>query len=222
VGGAGPQAGPYVQLTVSDTGLGMDKDTQARIFEPFFTTKPEGQGTGLGLATVYGIVQQSGGHISVYSEPGRGTTFRILLPRHSEFAPVSGERAVVAVRAHGWEAVLVVEDDPAVRGLTRRVLQERGYSVLEAGDGTEALRLAEEYDGPIDLLVTDIVMPEMSGRKLAENLRTMHPAAKLLFMSGFTEADVLQQGLLEAGAAFVEKPFSPERLATRVREALDG
>ena len=222
MGGAGPQPGPYVQLTVSDTGIGMDKDTQVRIFEPFFTTKPEGQGTGLGLATVYGIVQQSGGHISVYSEPGQGTMFRILLPRHRERSEAAEKPAVQPSSRHGCEAVLVVEDDPAVRALTRRVLQERGYSVLEAGDGTEALRLAEEYDGPIDLLVTDIVMPEMSGRKLAENLRTMHPAAKILFMSGFTETDVIQQGLLEPGAAFVEKPFSPDGLAERVREALDG
>jgi two-component system, cell cycle sensor histidine kinase and response regulator CckA len=219
VGGAGPHAGFHVQLTVSDTGLGMDKETQARIFEPFFTTKPEGQGTGLGLATVYGIVQQSGGHISVYSEPGRGTTFRILLRRHIESG--EHERApIVREPARGWESVLVVEDDPAVRSLTRRVLQDRGYSVLEAGDGAEALRLAREYDGPIDLLVTDIVMPEMSGRKLAESVRSLHPAAKVLFMSGFTEQDVRQQGLLDPNAPFVEKPFSPERLARRVRETL--
>ena len=219
VGDAGPQPGPHIQLAVSDTGLGMDKDTQARIFEPFFTTKPEGQGTGLGLATVYGIVQQSGGHISVYSEPGRGTTFRILLRRNAEDSGTD-ERPIVREPARGSESVLVVEDDPAVRSLTRRVLEDRGYSVLEAGDGAEALRLAEEYDGPIDLLVTDIVMPEMSGRKLAESVRSLHPAARVLFMSGFTEQDVRQQGLLEPDAPFVEKPFSPERLARRVRETL--
>ncbi len=222
VRGAGPKPGPYVQLAVSDNGIGMDQETQARIFEPFFTTKPEGQGTGLGLATVYGIVQQNGGHISVYSEPGRGTTFRILLPRYQALPGDEVERPAAPPPSAGWESVLVVEDDPAVRALTRRVLQDRGYSVLEAGDGDEALRLAQKYDGPIDLLVTDIVMPEMSGRKLAESLRTLHPAARTLFMSGFTEGDVLQQGLVEPGAAFIEKPFSPEKLAERVREALDG
>jgi CheY-like chemotaxis protein len=129
---------------------------------------------------------------------------------------------VVAAPSQGWESVLLVEDDPAVRALTRRVLQSRGYSVLEAGDGPEALRLAGEHQATIDLLVTDIVMPEMSGRRLAENLRSLHPAARVLFMSGFTEADVVQQGLLEPGAAFVEKPFSPANLVARVREALDG
>jgi two-component system, cell cycle sensor histidine kinase and response regulator CckA len=211
--------GEYVQLSVSDTGVGMDRETQAKIFEPFFTTKPEGQGTGLGLATVYGIVKQWNGTISVYSEPGRGTTFRILAPRGS----AAGERRAPAASemAHGWEAVLLVEDDTALRGLASKTLQDRGYSVLESGSAEEALRLAAEYDGPIDLVLTDIILPDMSGRRLADSIRSLHPGTKLLFMSGFTASDVVRQGLIDADAAFIEKPYGPEKLAGKVREVLD-
>jgi PAS domain S-box-containing protein len=220
LGGIALPAGRYVQLLVSDTGMGMDRPTQARIFEPFFTTKAEGEGTGLGLAIVYGIVRQLGGAISVYSEPGQGTTFKLVFP--------SGEADVVRTAqlapeelARGWESVLVVEDDPAIRSHTSRALQGRGYSVLEAESGREALRLAEEYDGPIDLVITDIVMPEMSGRKLAESLRAVHPAARVLFMSGFTMDEVVRQGLVDADAKFIEKPFTSDYLARKVREVLD-
>jgi PAS domain S-box-containing protein len=212
--------GEYVQITVSDTGVGMDRETQAKIFEPFFTTKPEGHGTGLGLATVYGIVKQCGGTISVYSEPGRGTAFRILVPRGREDG-VTTTPPPPAEMARGWEAVLLVEDDAALRTIASKTLQDRGYSVLEADCGAEALRLAGEYDGPIDIVLTDIILPEMSGRRLAESLRTLHPGARLLFMSGFTAHEVVRQGLIESGAPFIEKPFAPEKLASRVREVLD-
>ena len=211
--------GEYVQVTVSDTGVGMDRETQTKVFEPFFTTKPEGQGTGLGLATVYGIVKQCGGTISLYSEPGRGTTFKILIPRASEQA--SAAKPAAGEMARGWEAVLIVEDDDAVRGLASKTLQDRGYSVLEAEGADEALRLAAEYDGPIDLVVTDIILPDMSGRRLAESLRSNHPGVRFLFMSGFTANDVVRQGLIEAGSEFLEKPFGPEKLSGRVREVLD-
>jgi CheY-like chemotaxis protein len=213
-------AGRYVAIIVSDTGIGMDADTRSRIFEPFFTTKPEGQGTGLGLATVYGIIRQSGGNISVYSEPGRGTTFKSLLPRADEDAAPEPKPTPTEM-AHGWESVLVVEDDPVVRSMTSKVLTDRGYSVLEAESGDEAIRLAREYDGPIDLVLTDIVMPRMSGRKLAESVRIMHPSARVLFMSGYTESHVVRGGLIDPDAPFVEKPFSPEQLAGSVRSALD-
>jgi PAS domain S-box-containing protein len=211
--------GRYVQIAVSDTGVGMDRETQARIFEPFFTTKPEGEGTGLGLATAYGIVTQNGGAIHVYSEPGRGTTFRILLPAATGVAvDAAGPRAELS---RGWEAVLVVEDDAGIRNLTSRALQGRGYSVLEAETGAEALRLAEEYDGPIDLVITDIVMPEMSGRRLAESVHSLHPSARVLFMSGFAPEEVVRQGLVDPDARLLEKPFSTEVLARTVREVLD-
>jgi two-component system cell cycle sensor histidine kinase/response regulator CckA len=217
---AGPRNGEYVQIVVSDTGTGMDRETMARIFEPFFTTKPEGEGTGLGLATVYGIVRQSGGHISVYSEPGRGTTLKVLLPRAREEDDVPAD-VEPGELARGWESVLVVEDDPAVRALASRVLQDRGYSVLEAASAPEAIRIAEAYGPPIDLLVTDLIVPDMSGRRLAESIRAHHPGIRTLFMSGFTRRDVQHQGLLEPGAPFIEKPFTAPLLAASVRRALD-
>jgi PAS domain S-box-containing protein len=219
--GSSVPPGEYVQICVTDTGVGMDRETQTKIFEPFFTTKAEGEGTGLGLATVYGIVRQSLGHISVYSELGRGTTFKVFLPRVGE-----SERAVSEVApnetARGKESILVAEDDPTVRAIVTRVLEERGYSVVEADSGEEALALASDYDGPIDLLVTDVVLAGMNGRKLAEGVRATHPAAQVLFMSGFTAQDVVRQGLVGASDPFLEKPFSADKLAHRVRQILDG
>jgi CheY-like chemotaxis protein len=198
----------------------MDRETQTKIFEPFFTTKAEGEGTGLGLATVYGIVRQSGGHISVYSELGRGTTFKVFLPRAGESERASENSP--SETAHGKESILVAEDDSTVRAIVTRVLEERGYSVVEADSGEEALSLASDYDGPIDLLVTDVVLAGMNGRKLAEGVRASHPAAQVLFMSGFTAQDVVRQGLVDAGDSFLEKPFSADKLAWRVRQILDG
>jgi two-component system cell cycle sensor histidine kinase/response regulator CckA len=212
--------GPCVMLTVTDTGHGMDGQTKARIFEPFFTTKEIGQGTGLGLATVYGIVKQSGGDILVYSEPGQGTTFKLYLPANK-----TAQDLVVPetppVHRGGSEIVLLVEDEEVVRSLVERVLKEEGYAVLQASDGNEALSLAGQYQGPIDLLLTDVVMPQMSGRELAEQIRTEHPGLKVLFMSGYTDDTVVRHGLLTAQVEFLSKPFSPSRLASKVREILD-
>jgi PAS domain S-box-containing protein len=216
--------GRYVQIAVTDSGIGMEREIQTKIFEPFFTTKPEGQGTGLGLATVYGIVKQSGGSISVYSELGRGTTFKVLIPWADDGTAADADAldGRSSELARGWEAVLIVEDDVALRTVTSKTLQDRGYSVLEAESGEEALRLAAEYDGPIDLVLADIIMPRMSGRRLAESLRSMQPAMRVLFMSGFTRDEVVRQGLMEKGAAFLEKPFGADKLAGKVREVLDG
>lgn len=213
--------GRYVMLAVTDTGHGMDAETQAHIFEPFFTTKELGKGTGLGLAMVYGIVKQSGGHIWVYSEPGQGTTFKVFLPQ-AEGLP-SADEAPVSVGAlqGGSETVLLVEDEPGVRALARRILARSGYTVLEASNGEEALQLAAQFDGSIDLMVTDCVMPGPSGPMLAEQLKMIRPAAKVLFMSGYTDHAATRHGLLRAGAIFLQKPFTPDGLASCVRRALD-
>jgi CheY-like chemotaxis protein len=218
----GVSPGRYVMLAVSDTGCGMDKQTQARIFEPFFTTKPEGQGTGLGLSTAYGIVKQSGGNIWVYSEPGRGTTFRIYLPRIEGVA-----EAVVPDKAQeqvprGSETILLVEDDAGVRNLAKKILQTQGYTVLEAAQGEDALRLSGQHGGLIHLMVTDMVMPEMSGRELAERLKLLRPNMKVLLMSGYTDKAMLHHGELDPGMAFLQKPFTPQTLARKVREVLDA
>ena len=217
------QPGPYVMLAVTDTGCGMDAATQARIFEPFFTTKGVGKGTGLGLATVYGIVKQSGGSVYVYSEVGRGTSFKVFLPRVADTAPAASSRADKAtpVRFGRPETLLVVEDDPAVRALTRTVLKSSAYDVIEASDPEDALRWVEEHPQPIHLLVTDVVMPGMSGRVLAERLKEVRPEIKVLFVSGYTDDAVVRHGLLEAEVAFLQKPFSPDALARKVREVLD-
>jgi PAS domain S-box-containing protein len=216
------QPGPYVMLSVGDNGHGMDKETQARIFEPFFTTKEKGKGTGLGLSTVYGIVKQSGGYVFVNSEVGRGTTFRIYLPRVEDAAePLSKERAAQAALG-GSETVLLVEDEESVRQLVRETLEAKGYKVLEADQGDAALRIASTHQGAIDMLITDVVMPGMSGRELARQLSTSHPQTKVLYLSGYTEDAIVHQGVLDPGTAFLQKPFTLQALSRKVREVLSG
>ncbi len=212
----GVRPGPYVMISVSDTGIGMDEETRGHIFEPFFTTKEIGRGTGLGLATVYGIVKQSGGNIWVYSEPRRGTTFKIYLPRVEEGRVEEHETTAPVEMPEGSGTVLLVEDDDAVRALVALILADCGYSVVEACDGREGLKLFETHQGPIDLIVTDIVMPGMSGREMAERILASHPGMKILFVSGYTRTAVQHHGLLESGSNFLQKPFSPRELARKV------
>jgi two-component system cell cycle sensor histidine kinase/response regulator CckA len=214
--------GRYVMLCVSDTGLGMSRETQSRIFEPFFTTKGPGQGTGLGLATVYGIVTQAGGHLEVHSELGRGTEFKIYLPAVDE-TPSPGTRSFHGTHPapHGDETILLVEDEDAVRKTTKVTLQSLGYTVLEARNGVEALRLCERYREPIHLAITDVVMPEMSGRQVAERLSKLRPLTKVLFLSGYTDDAVVRHGILQAEVAFLQKPFSVTALARKVRDVLN-
>ena len=214
--------GDYVCLAVTDSGLGMDEATQAHLFEPFFTTKEVGKGTGLGLATVYGIVKQSGGYIWVYSEPGRGTTVKVYLPRVPGAAePPLPEPEPPALRG-GHETVLLVEDAAPVRTLARRSLEACGYQVIDAADGPSALELSARHTGEIAVLVTDVVMPGMSGRELAERLAPTRPAMKVLYTSGYTDDAMVRQGVLNAGVAFLQKPFVPDSLARKVREVLDS
>jgi PAS domain S-box-containing protein len=214
------QPGSYVLLAVSDTGVGMDSATKARIFEPFFTTKEPGRGTGLGLATVYGIVKQSGGYIWVYSEPGHGTTFKVYLPRVAGVAEIAEPAPSAAIHARGSETVLLVEDQEDVRRLARRVLEGRGYTVLPASNGDEALDVVAQYPHRIHVLVTDVVMPGINGRELARRVTASRPDVKVLFVSGYTGEAVHQRGLLEPGVAFLQKPFTAEVLARKVREVL--
>ena len=211
--------GRYVMLAVTDTGMGMDAATQARIFEPFFTTKEVGKGTGLGLATVQGIVQQSGGFIWVYSEPNHGTCFKVYLPRVD--APVSKADDVAGDRLRGTETVLVVEDMAAVRAVTCEMLRRFGFTVHDAADGTTALQLAQALAQPIDLLLTDVVMPDINGRDLATQFQQLRPRMKVLFMSGYTDDAVVRHGILQEGIAYLQKPFTPVSLIRRVREVLD-
>jgi two-component system, cell cycle sensor histidine kinase and response regulator CckA len=220
--GNGVRPGAYVTLSVSDTGMGMDVPTQARIFDPFFTTKEAGKGTGLGLSTVYGIVEQSGGHIAVESAPGQGSTFTIFLPRHAGPALAAPGQPDRRGLPHGTETLLLVEDEAAVRSSARRLLERHGYTVIEARHGADALRIMEDGTRQVDLVLTDLVMPEMGGRELVERLRARHPGMKVLFMSGYSERAVTQDGAMPPGTGFVEKPFTVEQLTRRTREILDG
>jgi two-component system cell cycle sensor histidine kinase/response regulator CckA len=220
-GPGAPGPGRYVVLSVADTGIGMDAETRARIFEPFFTTKPIGEGTGLGLATVYGIVQQSGGFVAVESEPGRGTTLRICLPHVDEPPDAAGRPTVSGPGPHGHETVLLVEDQDSLREMVSEALRLLGYRVLVAPDGESAIELAREHTGPLDLLVTDIVMPRLGGFDLARRLLTERPGLRVLYMSGHGTDVVTRHGVREAGLPLLEKPFRTDELALRVREALD-
>ena len=217
---AGFNPGNYVMLAVSDDGCGMDEETRASVFEPFFTTKEVGAGTGLGLATVYGIVKQNEGFINVYSEPGEGTTFKIYLPCHAAKATEVSERTQTS-SPRGSETILLVEDEPAILKMTARMLERQGYTVLAASTPGEAIRTARQHVGQIDLLMTDVVMPEMNGRELARNILSIYPSVKRLFMSGYTANVIAHHGVLDPGVNFIQKPFSASELAVKTREALD-
>jgi signal transduction histidine kinase len=212
--------GPYVVLAVSDNGCGMDQQTLGAIFEPFFTTKEFGQGSGLGLATVYGSVKQNGGFVNVYSEPGQGTTLRIYLPPDEDRA-ASVRSAAPTVAHGGQETILLVEDEPAILKMTATMLRGQGYAVLAASSPSEAIRLAQSHSGRMDLLLTDVVMPEMNGGDLAQQLITLYPRLKCLFMSGYTANVIAHHGKLEPGVPFLQKPFSVSDLASKIREVLD-
>jgi CheY-like chemotaxis protein len=215
-------AGEYVILTVKDTGVGMTETVAAQAFEPFFTTRPPGQGTGLGLSTVYGIVKQSGGHVWLHSAPGSGTEITILLPRVDDVADAVPVHQTPPARSDhgGSETILLVEDEPSVRELARRILHSRGYNVLVAMDGPSAIEMVEHGQQHVDLLLTDVIMPGLNGQDVAERVRALRPDIRVLFMSGYNEEAVLRDGVLAAGAAFLEKPFSPSELLNRVRRIL--
>jgi len=219
----GVKPGCYIQIAVSDTGTGMAPEVRGRVFEPFFTTKEKGKGTGLGLSTVYGIVKQSGGNIWVYSELGKGTTFKVYLPRVDDPLKEEKKKLLQPERGlpRGAETVLVTEDEGEVRNLVGQILKNQGYEVLEAANGGEALMICERHRGAIDLLMTDVVMPVMSGRELADRLLLLHPEMKVLYMSGYTDDAIVRHGILEEGVHFIPKPFSVESLALKVREVLD-
>jgi PAS domain S-box-containing protein len=214
--------GRYVRLSVSDTGFGMSREVREKVFEPFFTTKDKGKGTGLGLSTVYGIVKQSSGNIWVYSEPGHGTTFKIYLPRVEEELDTLQGQDETESSSRGSETVLLVEDEPLVRDLAHRILSQQGYKVLEAANGEEALRVVQEHIGEkIHLLLTDVVMPQMGGKELADQLKLLRPDVKVLYTSGYTDDAIVHHGVLEPGTHFLQKPFSPKTLSHKVREVLD-
>jgi CheY-like chemotaxis protein len=215
------RTGSYVMMAVSDTGCGMDAETQSHLFEPFFTTKEPDKGTGLGLTTVYGIVERSGGYIWVYTEVGQGATFKIYFPRVEE--PVNNHEVYLPTTyvPRGTETLLIVEDEDAVRSLARQVLEMHGYAILDARHSADAVRICEEYPGPIHLLVTDVVMPHMSGRELIDRVVPCRPDMRVLYLSGYTDDAVVRHGVLEAGTSFLQKPFTPHSLACKVREVLD-
>jgi CheY-like chemotaxis protein len=218
--GTAVRPGPYVVLAVSDTGHGMDKKTLGRIFEPFFTTKGVGKGTGLGLSTVYGIVKQSEGYIWVYSEPGLGTSFKIYLPLRSE-AMAPSPVAPAPVRSRAGETILLVEDEASVRHMMKRALEGVGYRVIDAGTASVALDLLSRHTGEISLVLTDVVMPGQSGRELADRVADLAPDIQVLFTSGYTDSDIAGRGLLQPGAAFLQKPFTTDALVRAVREQLE-
>jgi CheY-like chemotaxis protein len=219
---ADAKPGAYVVLAVSDTGSGMDPETVRQLFEPFFTTKEQGKGTGLGLATIHGIVNQHGGHVSVESDAGMGTTFRIYLPRAEEVPKRAVEPEGLGEEARGEETVLVVEDERKVRNLARDILAEQGYRVIAAEDVEDAQRLARDFGAAIDLLLTDVVMPRMNGRELYARIARERPDIRVLYMSGYAEDAIGDRGVLDSGIHFVRKPFSPRSLTRKVREALDA
>jgi CheY-like chemotaxis protein len=209
-------------LSVTDTGLGMDLDTRRHVFEPFFTTKAKDKGTGLGLATCYGIVKQHGGNIWVYSEKGRGTTFKVYLPVSGETPTAEKSPTPSPPAARGGETVLLVEDNEAVRHLASTILTRQGYTVLTAESGIDALKVLENHDGPIHLLLTDVIMPEMNGRDLFARLSPQYPDLKVLFMSGYTDNVIAHQGVMDPDVSFIQKPFSVQGLAAKVRAVIDG
>jgi PAS domain S-box-containing protein len=212
--------GPFVRLSVTDTGEGMDEQTQRRIFDPFFTTKEMGKGTGLGLSTVHGIVKQSGGDVTVYSEIGHGTTFKIYIPRVDEKAQASNREIDEVNDFSGTETILLVEDEESVRNLAREILTSSGYKVLEAANGAAALSICDNYSEPVHLLLTDVIMPNMSGNELKNRIFELYPGLKVLFMSGYTDDSIAHSGILDSDIAFIEKPFSPDGLARKVRDVL--
>jgi len=220
-GRSGPETGDHVLLTVSDNGCGMSRETLENLFEPFFTTKDVGRGTGLGLATVYGIVKQNNGFIHVYTEPGQGTTFSLYLPRHEAAAVPAPPPEETAPAGTGSGTILLVEDDRSLLGMVRMMLERRGYRVLAAASPAAALRLAGEFQGGIDLLVTDVVMPDMNGRDLAAKLLVLRPGLKRLFMSGYTADVIAHHGVLNEGVHFIQKPFTMGTLMARITEALE-
>lgn len=215
------RAGDYVMLAITDTGTGMSEEVKAHLFEPFFTTKPAGKGTGLGLATCFGIVKQNAGHISLYSELGQGTTFKIYFPRVQSALQPARIRNQPSEVAGGCETVLLVEDEPAVRELAALTLREKGYTVVEAVNGAEGLRIARQHEGRIDLVLTDVIMPVMGGKEMADLLQTSHPDTKVLFTSGYTEDAIGHHGVLRPGIVFLQKPYMTTTLARKVREVLD-
>jgi CheY-like chemotaxis protein len=218
----GARAGDHVKLTVTDNGVGMDGATLSQVFEPFFTTKGPGQGTGLGLATVYGIVKQHEGYITVDSSPGRGTTFTIYLPCAIEAAVEEETTSTAEPAGRGTETILLVEDESEVRSLAGEILQASGYTVLQAGNAAEALEVSKRHQGTIDLLVTDVVMPQMSGRELAERLVALGPTMKVLYMSGYTDDAIVHHGILDPGIVLLQKPFAPDTLVKQIRSVLDS
>jgi len=218
----GARPGRHILLEVTDTGIGMSEEIKVHVFEPFFTTKLPGHGTGLGLSTVFGIVAQSGGHITVESEPGKGAHFKIYLPQVDDTVRDERPTSRTASTTQGTETILLVEDEEIVRRLARSILVGKGYTVLEAPNGTAAVKYCDEYPGPIHVLLTDIMMPEMSGRELAIHLKASKPTAKVIYMSGYAEDVVAQQAAIDSGTPFLPKPFSPIGLLQKVREVLDS